>query len=72
MESDESNGEIYNVGNDDEEIKIIDLAKVLFEIADVSTDIEVLPAPKGSVSRRCPDITKLKSIGYEKQTSLKE
>jgi nucleoside-diphosphate-sugar epimerase len=38
----------------------------------VNTDIKVLPAPKGSVSRRCPDITKLKSIGYEKQTSLEE
>ena len=72
MDSDETNGEIYNVGNDDEEIRIIDLAKKLFDIANVNTDIKVLPAPEGSVSRRCPDITKLKSIGYKKQTSLEE
>ena len=46
--------------------------KKLFDIANVNTDNKVLPAPEGSVSRRCPDITKLKSIGYKKQTSLEE
>jgi len=72
MESEESNGEIYNVGNDDEEIKITDLADTLFEIVDIDVDVEILSAPKGSVARRCPDITKLKLLGYEKQTSLEE
>ena len=72
MESEESNGEIYNVGNDDEEIKITDLAKKLFETAEIDANVEILSAPKGSVSRRCPDITKLKLLGYEKQTNLEE
>jgi len=71
MESDDTNGEIINVGNDDEEIKIIDLASMLFDIAGVEPNFDIKPAPEGSVSRRCPDIGKLESLGYVKQNSLR-
>ena len=71
MESDKTNGEIINVGNDDEEVKIIDLAKMLFDIAGLDIEFDIQPAPDGSVSRRCPDISKLKSLGYEKINTLK-
>lgn len=72
MESNETNTEIINVGNDDEEIKIIDLATMLFEIAGIDPNFDIQPAPQGSVSRRCPDITKLKSLGYTKLNTLRE
>ena len=65
MESKETNGEIYNIGNDKEEIKIIDLAKMLFKVANKKPNFEVLPAPEGSVKRRCPNIDKLRGLGYD-------
>ena len=65
MESKETNGEIYNIGNDKEEMKIIDLAKMLFKVANKKPNFEVLPAPEGSVKRRCPNIDKLRGLGYD-------
>lgn len=69
-ESDSSNGEIINIGSD-EEIKIIDLAEMILKIMGVNSEIKIFNSPKGSVSRRCPDITKLKLIHPEvMKTSL--
>tara|TARA_Y100001938_G_scaffold150797_1_gene243490 strand:+ start:1805 stop:2800 length:996 start_codon:yes stop_codon:yes gene_type:complete len=63
--------EIYHIGNDKEEIRIDDLAKLLFEINEEKINIKVHEAPEGSVNRRCPNIDRLKSLGYENETSLK-
>tara|TARA_B100000900_G_scaffold171713_1_gene145910 strand:- start:1486 stop:2451 length:966 start_codon:yes stop_codon:yes gene_type:complete len=63
-ESDSSSGEIINIGSD-EEIKIIDLAEMILKIMGINSDIQIFDSPKGSVSRRCPDITKLKLIHPE-------
>lgn len=60
-ESDSTIGEIINIGSD-EEIRIIDLGKIILSIMDIDSKIKTFDAPKGSVPRRCPDITKLKSI----------
>ena len=65
MEKDETNGEVYHIGNDKEEMKIIDLAKMLFEIAGKEPIFDILPAPEGSVKRRCPNIDKLRGLGYD-------
>ena len=65
QESDKTNGETYHVGNDKEEITIMDLAKMLFEIAGKEPNFEILPAPEGSVKRRCPNIDKLRGLGYD-------
>ena len=65
METDKTNGEVYHIGNDKEEMKIIDLAKMLFEIAGKEPNFEILPAPEGSVKRRCPNIDKLRGLGYD-------
>ncbi len=72
MESQFSNECIINIGRDDDEIKIIDLAKKLFEIVGINPSLEIKEAPKGSVSRRCPDISKLKKLGFTPKIGFKE
>ncbi len=59
MLSNKCNGEIIHIGNSAQEIKIIDLLKKVFDIADYHPEIEVHPAPKGCVMRRCPNTDKL-------------
>ena len=63
--------EVYNVGNDDEEIKIGDLANKIINLADKKITVIPKPATKGSPSRRLPSIEKAKkAISYDKQFSL--
>jgi len=73
MESDKTNLEIFNIGNDQEEIKIVDLLQKLLEITDYSPSLEILESPPGSVKRRCPDVAKLEKIlGFRPHVSLDE
>ncbi len=72
MESEETNGQTINIGRSDDEIRIIDVAKELFKIAGVSPKIKILPAPEGSVQRRCPKVEKLKRLGFRPEVSLRE
>lgn len=72
MESSETNSKTIHVGRSDGEIKIIDLAKLLFDIVDYHPDIDVQPAPKGSVMRRCPDTTKLRNLGFRPGVDLED
>lgn len=54
--------DVLNVGNDIE-ISILELAKKVIAISGSSSEIIHLPALKeGDMSRRCPDITKMKDI----------
>jgi len=65
--------DIFNIGNDKEEIKIKKLAVKLFEIADFHPEIEILEPPEGSVPRRCPDIKKAKEVlGFDPKINLDE
>lgn len=67
------NGEIVHIGNSAEEIKIIDLLKMVFDIADYHPSIDVKPAPQGCVMRRCPDTKKLFELtGFRTSTPLKD
>jgi nucleoside-diphosphate-sugar epimerase len=65
--------EIVNVGTM-EETKIADMAEHLFHLAGWRpTNIKDQGAPKGSVTRRVTDTTKIKNmIGWEPTTSLEE
>jgi nucleoside-diphosphate-sugar epimerase len=66
-------GRIVHIGNDREETNIGDLAKLVLGVAEVSPAIEALPAPPGSVTRRCPDLSLLRSLtGYEPAVSLQD
>lgn len=70
-QSPETKGEIINLGNDKEEITTEELAQKLFNLSGFYPCLETHPAPEGSVDRRCPDITKARTLlGYEPQCSL--
>jgi nucleoside-diphosphate-sugar epimerase len=64
-------GEIVNLGNDLEEVHIIDLAERMFDLFGFHPRVEEVPAPAGSVHRRRPDITKARRLlGYSPEVSL--
>lgn len=66
-------GQIVHIGNDREEITIGDLAKLVLRVAGVSPAIVAQPAPPGSVTRRCPDLSRLRALtGYEPAVGLEE
>ncbi|MFC4011076.1 NAD-dependent epimerase/dehydratase family protein [Nonomuraea purpurea] len=65
-------GKIVHIGND-AETNIGDLAKLVLRVAGVSPAIQHVPAPAGSVARRCPDLTVLRELtGYEPRVALEE
>lgn len=66
MENKNCNGEILNIGNNLEEIDMVDLAKTMFKALNYDAKIEIKSTPKGSVDRRCPNINKLKKLTYYK------
>jgi UDP-glucose 4-epimerase/UDP-glucuronate decarboxylase len=69
----EAAGQIVHIGNDREETNIGDLAELVLRVAQAGPAIEASPAPPGSVARRCPDLTRLRSLtGYEPKVTLAE
>lgn len=71
MENATTDGKVLNVGNDKEEITILELAKRLVEISNFHPQVVELPAPPGSTDRRCPDISAIRALtGYEPKVSL--
>jgi nucleoside-diphosphate-sugar epimerase len=72
LESDKSNQQVYHIGNGDE-ITIDTLTRTIGEIMGYSGEYEAAPTYPGSVSRRCPDITKAKNeIGYVSNVTLRQ
>ncbi len=72
MEQPNTNGEIFHIG-DGAEITIEELVNYISRILDFYGPFEHVPAPNGSVSRRCPDITKAYNIlGYEPKNDWKD
>ena len=74
----EAEGEIFNVGND-EEITILELAEKIKALVNSSSPIELVPYEKAyeqgfeDMRRRMPDLTKIKSyINYEPRVKLDE
>lgn len=66
-------GRIVHIGNDSEEANIADLAKLVLRVAGAGPQLEPLPAPAGSVARRCPDLSLLRELtGYEPGVSLED
>ena len=73
MRSEKCNNEIIHVGNSNEEISILDIAKKLCAVAQHNCAFDIQAAPQGSVNRRCPDTTKLKQLtGFEAKINLEE
>jgi nucleoside-diphosphate-sugar epimerase len=72
LESDVSDQQVYHIGNDDE-ITIDALTRSLGAIMGYTGKYENAPTYPGSVSRRCPDITKAKTeLAYLPKVSLEE
>jgi UDP-glucose 4-epimerase/UDP-glucuronate decarboxylase len=64
---------IVHIGNDAEETNIGDLAKLVLRTAGVNPRITAVPAPRGAVARRCPDLSRLRALtGYEPMVPLEE
>ncbi|WP_454149527.1 NAD-dependent epimerase/dehydratase family protein [Microbacterium lacticum] len=61
--------EVYHIGNDDE-ISIADLVGRLGAALDVDLVLRPGEAPEGGTPRRCPDITKMRALGYEPSVGL--
>lgn len=79
MENEKAIGEIINIGND-EELSVIDTAKMIHEIAKTGKELKVNFVPMSEVfgkykdiMRRIPDLSKAKRLlGYEPKTRLKD
>ena len=72
MEQPGTNGQIYHIGTD-EEISIGELIKYAGELMDYKGEFENAPTYPGSVSRRCPDITKARTqLGFEPKIGWKQ
>jgi UDP-glucose 4-epimerase/UDP-glucuronate decarboxylase len=64
-------GQVVNIGNDAEETRIGDLARLVLEVAGFDPTIDHVPAPVNSVARRCPDLTRLRRLtGYQPKIGL--
>lgn len=72
MESENTNGEILHIGNMDDELKIEQLIKYMGDLHGFDGQFDLVKAPSGSVSRRCPDISKVQNLlGYEPKVNWK-
>jgi len=60
---------VYHIGND-EEVSIRDLALLIARKMGREIDFECVPLRAGGTPRRCPDITKLRGLGYEPRIGL--
>jgi len=62
--------DVVNIGND-YELTILDLAKKIIEVTNSKSNIVFLPALKeGDMTRRCPDITVMRSLLSRNLTTL--
>ncbi len=65
--------EIIHIGNSDEEISIESLAKLMMGRLGKESEILECGGRSGSVSRRCPDVSKLQRLtGFKARINLKE
>ena len=76
-ESDKAIGQVINIGNDSREVSILDLAKLIKEKTNSSSEIVLVPYSQAyeegfeDMPRRIPDLTKIKKlIGYDPKVGL--
>ena len=72
MTSEETNGQIINIGRSDSVIPITNLATELFKVTGYKAEIKQEPAPKGAAQRRCPDTTFLDKLNFVPKVKLQE
>ena len=64
-------GEIYHLGTE-REISVGDLAVMIGDSLNIRVRVVPGQLRRGGTRRRCPDITKLRSIGFEPEVALEE
>lgn len=70
MHTKEALGQIVNIGSNDEQT-VLTLANIILHHMGIKQPIVKHPAPAGSVNRRMPDITKIKTLtGWQPTTDL--
>lgn len=70
-ESDPALGEILNIGNQAQELEIIDLVREVAKVMQKELTLVPLPETEGSPNRRCPDMAKTTGIlDYMPQTDI--
>lgn len=72
LHSHEARTSITHIGNE-EEVSILEVGKLICRF--LGLDIETAKfnsAPSGSVSRRCPDVSKLKKLGFSPKVTIEE
>lgn len=62
---------LYHIGSM-EEVSIADLARRIAAAMDVEVELVASPSPLGGTRRRCPDIGKMRALGYEPAIPLTE
>jgi UDP-glucose 4-epimerase len=62
---------VYHIGND-HEVTIRDLALKVGKTVGADLDVQTGEAAVGGTRRRCPDINKMRSLGYQPQVDLAE
>jgi len=62
---------VYNIGSD-EEVTIGDLARRVVGLFGCTANLRPSEAPAGGTDRRCPDITRLRALGYAPRAGLSE
>ena len=73
MRSDTGRNQTFNIGNDDEEVTIVDLAKRILARSNVDVAIDSQPAANDPIGRRCPDVSKARRLlGYAPVVALDE
>ncbi len=66
-------GEVLNVGNQDPEIRIGELAELITRVVGRRLEIDPKPPHPGSPERRCPDMTRTSKVtGYVAEMSLED
>jgi nucleoside-diphosphate-sugar epimerase len=63
--------EIYNIGTE-EEVKIINLVKIISNIININLKIIKKKLKKGGAKRRCPNISKIRKIGFKNKIKLSD
>lgn len=67
------NNQVYNLGNEDNEIFIEQLAQIVLDTVGSGAKIKGLPATPGSPTRRCPQMSKLeKDAGVKASIDVQE
>lgn len=71
MATERARGQVVNIGNDSDETRVSDLLALILRIAKFTPTLAPVPAPSGSVARRCPDLSRLRALtGFAPKVSL--